>query len=104
MKSNLTVKLKLTGYVAALSLAGGLLAACGGGSSSSAPPPTPPPQPPPTNNSFTAFVKTQLKQPGTATPAVVNGVDFTFSDLNNPGAYCDVLPPATTGPCAGGGG
>lgn len=102
MKSNLTVKLKLTGYVAALSLAGGLLTACGGSSSSSPPPPTPPP--PPSSASFTVFVKAQLKKPGTATPVPVKVSDFKFTDLNNPKAYCDILPPATTGPCAGGGG
>lgn len=94
MKSNFATKIRIGGYVAVLALAGSLLAACGGGSGSSSNPNPPPP--PPVTNSFTAFVKTQLKQPGTAQPAMVNGVNFDFTDLNDPHAYDDVLPPPSS--------
>jgi len=91
MSNQLAIRLKFTGYVAAVGLAGGLLAACGGGSSNSSGP-----NPPPVDNSFTAFVKTQLQKPGTVQPAVVNGVNFDFTDLDNPSAYDDVLPPPSS--------
>lgn len=94
-------KLKLVAYALALSFAGGVLAGCGGGDSSS--PPPPPPPPPPVNHSFTAFVKETLMLEANSQPRKVNGVDFTFPDLKDPKAYCDILPPTTTGPCADGG-
>lgn len=95
-------KLKLAAYAATLTFAGGLLAACGGGGSSSPKPPNPPP-PPPSAVSFTSYVHQTLKLSAFTKPREINGVKFNFTDLNNPKAYCDVLPAATTGPCAGGG-
>lgn len=97
MKNPFTNRVRIVFYLGIVGLAGGLLAACGGGSSASNP--NPPPPPPPSVNSFTAFVKQQLKKPCTATPATVNGVNFDFTDLNNPHAYDDVLPPASATGC-----
>lgn len=91
MKSNLVNRARMIGCCAVVGLAGGLLSACGSGSSSGSKP-----NPPPSTNSFTAFVKQQLQKPGTAEPAVVNGVTFDFTDLNNPDAYNDVLPPPSS--------
>ncbi|MGH8271114.1 MAG: hypothetical protein ACRESG_02175 [Gammaproteobacteria bacterium] len=87
------MKLKLIAYGATLAFAGSLLAACGGSSSVSN---NPKPPPPPSTVNFTAFVKTQLLKSGDAFPTEVNGVDFTFPDLDNPDAYNDVLPPPSS--------
>ncbi|MDN5864369.1 MAG: hypothetical protein L0I62_04030 [Gammaproteobacteria bacterium] len=88
-------KLKFMAFGLLLSFAGGLLGGCwlDGGDDSNNPPPPPPPPPPPSAVVFSDFVKDLLTQPGTATPVQVNGVDFTFPDLDNPDAFDDVLPP-----------
>lgn len=97
MNNKLIKRLQCAGYIVVLSLAGGLLSGCDGSNSGTIPsaPPTPPPA---AKVSFTTFVKAQLKKPDTATPIIVNGVDFNFPDLNNPHVYDDVLPPQTATP------
>jgi multidrug efflux pump subunit AcrA (membrane-fusion protein) len=107
------MKIKLAACVATILGAGVVLAACGGTSkppTQTHPPPPitttppPPPPPPPSSVAFPDFVKMVLKKPADSKPVTVNGVKFTFPDLNNPKAFCDVLPAATIGPCAGNGG
>jgi len=77
-----------------------LCAGCGGGGGGGGddPPPaamTPPPAATPAN--FTTFVVAQY-QPGatteTATPALVDGATFTFTDDNNPNAFDTVIATA----------
>ena len=82
-------------YLAAIVLAGGIVAGCsdgngngnnGGGNN------PPPPPPPPATTSFTDFVHAQLTATSdTSDPVDVNGIDFTFPDDDNPNAFNDVL-------------
>lgn len=74
------MKIQRCVYLSAAILGGVLLTACDGSSG-------------PANVNFTAFVKSVLTDPSSATPRAVNGVGFSFTDLNNPTAYSDVLPP-----------
>lgn len=78
--------------VASLLVGTGALAGCHFGDDSSSR--HSPPQA--SAESFTGFVKAQLKKPGDATPAKINGIDFKFSDRDNPDAYNDVLPSSSS--------
>lgn len=44
---------------------------------------------------FTGFVKQTLEIEESRDPRTVNGVDFRFTDLDNPDAYDDVLDDGT---------